>query len=545
MSEEKDFENMEEALAFLDARDHKVGEKIVGEVISIREDGLIVDFGGKSEGWVPESELMKPLKAYRTGSKLELQIIRIDDEEGTVILSERRPKYFKTIQEIKEKFEKNEAIFTGRIVEQVKGGYKVLVNGVVEAFLPGSHSLIRSGESYPKNEVEFMVINFENRGRKTNIVVSRRAILDRKIEEFFENRKIGDIVEGTVEKVTQDGIVIKIDSIINGFIPRSEISYDSSITPKEVVELGQNIAAKIIEINPENRSVVLSLKALMPDPWENVEKKYSVGKIVTGVVKSIHPFGFFVSLEPGIDGLVPYSEVFWGKGKKNLRDVVKKGDIVKVEVIGLDKENRKITLSYKKAKGDPWEMVPEKYPVGNVVVGRVAKILPTGVIVEIEDGVGGFVPISEISWNYIESPEEVLKEGEKVKVKVLDVDTENRKMRLSIKRTVENPWNKVMEELDKGSVIKGVVKKIMKSGALLEVKSYNVNAFLPSSHYEEEPKVGEEIEAMIIRILESKRGNRMIVSVKKLIEQRNYENYKKQVEAEKVERTLGEMIKER
>jgi len=545
MSEEKDFENMEEALAFLDARDHKVGEKIVGEVISIREDGLIVDFGGKSEGWVPESELMKPLKAYRTGSKLELQIIRIDDEEGTVILSERRPKYFKTIQEIKEKFEKNEAIFTGRIVEQIKGGYKVLVGGVVEAFLPGSHSLIRSGESYPKNEVEFMVINFENRGRKTNIVVSRRAILDRKIEEFFENRKIGDIVEGTVEKVTQDGIVIKIDSIINGFIPRSEISYDSSITPKEVVELGQNIAAKIIEINPENRSVVLSLKALMPDPWENVEKKYSVGKIVTGVVKSIHPFGFFVSLEPGIDGLVPYSEVFWGRGRKNLRDVVKKGDIVKVEVIGLDKENRKITLSYKKAKGDPWEMVPEKYPVGNVVVGRVAKILPTGVIVEIEDGVGGFVPISEISWNYIENPEEVLKEGEKVKVKVLDVDTENRKMRLSIKRTVENPWNKVMEELDKGSVIKGVVKKIMKSGALLEVKSYNVNAFLPSSHYEEEPKVGEEIEAMIIRILESKRGNRMIVSVKKLIEQRNYENYKKQVEAEKVERTLGEMIKER
>ncbi|HIP91946.1 MAG TPA: 30S ribosomal protein S1, partial [Thermotoga sp.] len=179
------------------------------------------------------------------------------------------------------------------------------------------------------------------------------------------------------------------------------------------------------------------------------------------------------------------------------------------------------------------------------VVGRVAKILPTGVIVEIEDGVSGFVPISEISWNYIENPEEVLKEGEKVKVKVLDVDTENRKMRLSIKRTVENPWNKVMEELDKGSVIKGVVKKIMKSGALLEVKSYNVNAFLPSSHYEEEPKVGEEIEAMIIRILESKRGNRMIVSVKKLIEQRNYENYKKQVEAEREERTLGEMIKGR
>jgi len=131
MSEEKDFENMEEALAFLDTRDHKVGEKVLGEVISVREDGLIVDFGGKSEGWVPESELIKSLKSYRTGLKLELQIIRINDEEGTVVLSERRPKYSEIMREIEEKFEKNEAIFTGRITEQVKGGYRVLVGGVV------------------------------------------------------------------------------------------------------------------------------------------------------------------------------------------------------------------------------------------------------------------------------------------------------------------------------------------------------------------------------------------------------------------------------
>lgn len=545
MSEEKDFENMEEALAFLDTRDHKVGEKVLGEVISVREDGLIVDFGGKSEGWVPESELIKSLKSYRTGLKLELQIIRINDEEGTVVLSERRPKYSEIMREIEEKFEKNEAIFTGRITEQVKGGYRVLVGGVVEAFLPGSHSLIKSGESYPRGEIEFMVINFERRGRRTNIVVSRRAILDRKIEEFFEEKKVGDIIEGTVEKIRQNGIVIRINDVITGFIPRSEISYDPSITPKEVVESRQNIAAKILEIDPESRKVILSLKALMPDPWESVERKYPVGSTVTGVVKSIHPFGFFVNLEPGVDGLVPYSEVFWGRGRKNLRDVVKVGDIVKVEVINLDKENRKITLSYKKAKGDPWETVPEKYPVGNVVVGKVAKILPTGAIVEIEDGVSGFVPISEISWNYIEKPEEVLREGKNIKVKILGIDTENRRMRLSVKEATENPWKRVMEELDKGSVIKGKVKKVMKSGVLLEVKDYNVDAFLPSSHCEEKLKVGEEIEAMVLRVLEDRRGNRMIVSVKELNERRNYEDYKRQVEAEKVERTLGEVIKGR
>ncbi len=545
MSEEKDFENMEEALAFLDTRDHKIGEKVLGEVISVREDGLIVDFGGKSEGWVPESELIKSLKSYRTGLKLELQIIKINDEEGTIVLSERRPKYSEIVREIEEKFEKNEAIFTGRITEQIKGGYRVLVGGVVEAFLPGSHSLIKSGESYPRGEIEFMVINFERRGRRTNIVVSRRAILDKKIEEFFKEKKVGDIIEGTVERIMQNGIVVRINDVITGFIPRSEISYDPSITPKEVVESRQNIAAKIMEIDPESRRVILSLKALMPDPWESVERKYPVGSTVTGVVKSIHPFGFFVNLEPGVDGLVPYSEVFWGRGRKNLRDVVKVGDIVKVEVINLDKENRKITLSYKKAKGDPWETVPEKYPVGNVVVGKVAKILPTGAIVEIEDGVSGFVPISEISWNYIEKPEEVLREGRKIKVKILGIDTENRRMRLSVRETTENPWKRVMEELDKGSVIKGKVKKVMKSGVLLEVRDYNVDAFLPSSHYEEEPKVGEEIEAMVLRVLEDRRGNRMIVSVKELIERRNYEDYKRQVEAEKVERTLGEVIKGR
>jgi len=545
MSEEKDFENMEEALAFLDTRNHKVGEKVLGEVISIREDGLIVDFGGKSEGWVPESELIKPLKSYRTGLKLELQIIRINDEEGTIVLSERRPKYSEIMREIEEKFEKNEAIFTGRITEQVKGGYRVLVGGVVEAFLPGSHSLIKRGESYPRGEIEFMVINFERRGRRTNIVVSRRAILDKKIEEFFKEKKVGDIIEGTVERIMQNGIIVRINDVITGFIPGSEISYDPSITPKEVVESRQNIAAKIIKIDSESRRVILSLKALMPDPWESVERKYPVGSTVTGVVKSIHPFGFFVNLEPGVDGLVPYSEVFWGRGRKNLRDVVKVGDIVKVEVINLDKENRKITLSYKKAKGDPWEAVPEKYPVGNVVVGKVAKILPTGAIVEIEDGVSGFVPISEISWNYIEKPEEVLREGGKIKVKILGIDTENRRMRLSVKEATENPWKRVMRELNKGSVIKGKVKKVMKSGALLEVKDYNVDAFLPSSHYEEEPKVGEEIEAMVLRVLEDRRGNRMIVSVKELIERRNYEDYKRQVEAEKVERTLGEVIKGR
>lgn len=532
----------EHALNSFEVPEFRRGEVVKGRVIGKEEEGLVVDFGGKSEGFVPQEELLKPLESYRVGDVLTLQIIQLRDEDRT-ILSEKRPAYRETLERVKKAYEEETPV-KARVVSEVKGGYRVVLEGVIPAFLPGSLSAFRRNQPIPREEFDVLIVDFSEERRGQNVVVSRKALIEKELLSFFATKKVGDVVEGKVKKVLDLGVVLEITETIEGFIPKSELSYDPSTKPSDVVRVGDSISAKIIRLEPENNKVVLSLKQLLPDPWQRIVEKYPVGKVATGVVRSIHPFGFFVTLEPGVEGLVPYSEVFWGNVRRKLEEVVRPGDVVKVEVIGVDPENKKITLSYRRAKGNPWEGVEERYPVGNVVTGKVTKIIKQGVFVELEEGLEGFVPISEISWNYVESPEELFKVGDKVRAKIVNLDKENRRLTLSVKQASENPWIRVFKELKKGSVVTGVVRKVLNSGIVVRVEDYDVDGFVPVSHVLGSHNIGDKVHLVVLRLDENERtGGRLILSEREYEEKKNLEEYRESVQNEKTQRSFEDILK--
>lgn len=295
-----------------------------------------------------------------------------------------------------------------------------------------------------------------------------------------------------------------------------------------------------MKLDPAQRLIEVSLKALEPDPWQTAAEKYRVGTIVQGVVKNIVPFGVFVNLEPGLDGLIHVSEIFWGSKKVDLKKFFKPGQMVEAEVVEVDPKKRRLALSYKRAQGDPWENVTERYKEGDIVEGTILKILPTGLIVEIEDGVTGLVPKSELSWNKVSDPSKLFRERQSLKMKILSIDPQNRRMRLSVKQTMPDPWEKAAETLKEGSVARAIVKAKLNSGYVLQLKDFSVEAFMPSSHAPEEMKGGTEIEVLVLRIIPERR--KILVSQKKLEEMKDYEEYKKQMGGS--QKTLGDLLKE-
>ena len=402
---------------------------------------------------------------------------------------------------------------------------------------------MKKSESIPDEEMDFEIVSFERGRRRLNLVVSRKKLLEKKKEEYLKSIEKGSIVKGVVESVRDFGIFVKLSDGVIGLVPKSQVAHTRVAKVDDLFRKGQEVEAKVIDLDVENGKVTLSIKELLPDPFEEYVKDKSVGSVVSGDVVRVRNNGFVVKLDDDVWGFVPIEEIFWSR-RGRIRDVVKEGDRVELEVVEIDRKNRKITLSYKKAKGDPWENVEEKYPEGSVVEGRVVKILSSGVIVELEDGVSGFVPISELSWHYFERISEVVKERRRVKVKVLSIDKGNRRMRLSIKRAQPNPWDRAEKELDRGSIVKGKVIKEINSGYIVRINDYNVDAFLPSNHVEGELKKGEEIEAVVLRILDDRKsGKRMIISVKDLEEMRDINEYKKEVEKSKAVKKLGDLLK--
>ncbi len=533
--------SMEEVLKSLDEMNTDVGSIVSAKVSGIVEDGIVVDFGGKFEGFVPTRELVRNLGDYKNGEELKLLLFRVDEDEGRAYLSERRPMLRETLRKVQDAYESGDKIVKGRIVGEVKGGYRVLIDGVLDAFLPGSQSAIRRGGKIPEEELEFEIINFERGRRRHNIVLSRKNLIDRKLKEAFSNIKVGDEIEGTVEAIRDFGVFVKISDGLTGLLPRSEVSYTRVADLNDMFKVGDKLKLKVIDVDSSNRKITLSLKATMPDPFEEFKKEYGVGSRVKGTVLRIRSDGFTVRLPNDLVGFVPIEEIFWGR-KGRIRDILREREVVELEVIEIDDEKRRILLSYKKAVGDPWEKIDEKYPDGSIHEGKVVKVLQTGAIVELEDGVSGFVPLSELSWYYFDNPSEVVRERRRVNVKILSKDKDNRRMRLSIKQAAKNPWDGV--DLKKGDIVKGRVRKVLNSGYVVRIKEHNVDAFLPFNHVEKELKNGEEIEAVVLRILDDRRtGKKMIVSVKDLEEMKAIQEYKS--EAQSSHKNLGKILKEK
>ena len=549
--------SMEEIFEQMDVSSARKGSRKEAEVFSIQPDGLMVIMEGKLDGFVPLDQLVNDLNEYSVGDKIEVMVIKTNEEEGRSTVSEKRVHARQALSRVEKAFREGTPI-EGRIVSETNAGYNIRLLRTVPAFLPGSESGIRKGENAPEGNLKFKVLRFKRQRNGINVVVSLRAFQDEAIKEYFEKLEVDQITEGTVESIKNFGAFVRLSDNVTALIPASEMSWDPGARISDLLKIGSTVKAKIIGIDESEKKISLSLKHMSEDPWATLEERYPVDSTAAGIVKNITPFGFFVSLEPGVEGLVHISEVFWGNIKKDLKSVVEVGDEVKVNIKEINIEKRTLSLSYREAMGDPWENIGQKYNEGDIVKAKTAKVLPTGVILELEEYVSGFVPVSEVSWNFVDRIEDVVKEGDETEVKILSIDSVNRRMRLSIKQATADPWERVSRELSVGDYISGTVTRLTKSGAIVMVDSYGVEAFLPVSqvsierveNIEDAVSIGNHNQYKIIRLVYDPDNDtrNMVVSIRQLIKD------KEAAETEEVMKdlngngmtissNLGEMIK--
>jgi len=467
---------MEDVVQTMDGSFPKLKRSVVveGVVKKIGENGIFIDFGYKTEGFIPQSELLEKSESYEIGKKLKALILSLgkDSEEQIIRISEKRVKLNEIWKEVERAFRTEEKYVKGIVEKRIKGGYNVLIDGYLPAFLPTSHKGTPKSKSLRKGkELEFKLLEVNR--RKRSIVVSRRLYLEEKEkkekEEFFTNLKNGEILVGKVKNKTSFGAFIDIGPV-DGLLHVSEISWDERKNDLSAIKKGEKIKVMVKAFDPETERVSLSIKRLTPDPWESVDERYSAGIIVDGTITKIVPFGVLVALEDGVEGLLRTSEIFWGRAnKKKIKSVFQPGMTVKVEILSVNKKEKKIALSLKRVKGDPWENILSKYEIGNTYDGIVTTVLPYGALIELEDGVEGLAHISEMSWKHIADPSEVVKKGEKVSVKVLGINKENKRMFLSLKRLTEDPWKKIVQEVKIGSILECKVVKVIEAGCFVSI----------------------------------------------------------------------------
>lgn len=510
---------MEEFFEEKDVQLYNRGDVLKGRVIQVNDQMILVDIGYKSEAQLRPHELA-PFRegTVEPGDEMEVIITYIDEEEGTIYVSERQAVYEKWIGELEEHYRRGEPV-TGVVEGVVKdAGYHVNLRGI-RAFLPGSHlggDLPSDIKELRGQEIELRILELNRRDK--NLVVSHKEYLKdlerRRLEELFSRLNVGDVVEGEIKSIVDFGLFVDIGGF-EGLVHRTEISWKDLPAPPNTYEVGDRVNVKILDVNRERQRVSLSIKQTRPDPWEGISRRYPVGQKFTGEVVAITDFGAFVRMEEDVEGLVHVSELSWGF-PEDPREIVQEGDEVMVVVLDVDEENRRISLSMRRAQPDPWADIEEKYPEGSVVTGKVTKLLDFGAFVELEEGVEALLHISEMSWERVNHPSEAVEEGDEITVKVIKSDASRRKIRLSLKEMQEDPWHTFVEEFPVGTVVSGVITELKDFGAFCkitdEVEGLIHVSEISDAHVNTPSDVlssGEEVEARIIGINEEKRQVRL------------------------------------
>ncbi|MFO8034640.1 MAG: S1 RNA-binding domain-containing protein [Candidatus Bipolaricaulota bacterium] len=515
---------MEDALDESDVRLFSRGDTVQGTVVEMTDNEVLVDIGYKSEALLPKSELAPHRDQAELGDELEVLVTYIDEENGSVFISERQAYFAKRFREL-EKACKAETPVRGSVVDEVRGsGYHVNLGGI-KAFLPGSHlgkGMPTKLERLKGKELDLKIIEFSRRDR--NIVVSRKQYLrdqeQQRKQELFASLEEGAVIPGKVKSVVDFGVFVDVGGF-DGLVHRTEICWkDIPVPPPDKFYPGQELEVMVLDANPEEERISLSVKRLRPDPWEGIAERYPAGGRVTGRVVSVTDFGAFVELEEDVEGLVHVSELSWGF-PRHPREVVSEGDEVEVVVLSVEEKRRRISLSLRRAQPDPWEDVEHRYPRGALVEGRVSKITDFGAFVELEEGIEGLVHVSELSWQRVVHPQEVLQENQSLRAIVLKVDPEDRRISLSLKALQRDPWEEFLEQYSVGSLVSGTVTQLKDFGAFVRITPA-VEGLIHVSEISEE-RIGspsdvlqleQEMTAKIIGINEAKRQVRL--SLRKL-----------------------------
>jgi small subunit ribosomal protein S1 len=505
-------------------RNYKSGEIIEGTIVDVNDKEVLVDIGYKSEGSIPITDFTNT-EEIKLDSKIKVYINKVENSEGKVSLSKKIADFQLALDDLKEIYRTSQSV-SGIIRQRVKGGMIAEIRGL-NAFLPGSQISIKpipNLDQFIGKEVRFRIINIDE--QKKNIIVSRKRVLEEekaeKVGKLREKIEVGAELDGEVKNITDYGAFIDLGGI-DGLLHITDMSWGHINHPSEMLNIGDKVKVKVIGYEEKDMRVSLGLKQLVPHPWENVELKYDEGSKITGKVVNITPYGAFVELEPGVEGLVHVSEMSWTKKITNPRHVLKIGDTVNAIVLSVSKEEQKISLGIKQMEANPWLVIDERYPIGTIIKGKVKGLTSFGAFVEIEEDIDGLIHISDISWTKrIYHPKEVLKKGQEVETVVLSVDKHLHRISLGMKQLLPDPWEELDHKLPINTEVTGIITKIIPKGVLVEidVDGTPIEGFVPISHLAiprlDKPDMafntGDEIPMKVIEL--DMENRRLILSIK-------------------------------
>lgn len=488
-------------------REFKEGSIVNGTIIAIRPQVVIVNIGYKSEGVIMSNEFEG--EDIEVGDEIEVLLEKLEDDEGMVVLSKEKAAYKQNWEKIVGVYEDG-GLVKGKVKSAVKGG--LTVNVGVEAFLPGSQVDIippKDLSEYVGNVYEFKIVKI-NEDRK-NVVLSRREVIEAERSErrqkFLQTVGVGDKVTGVVKNITDFGAFVDLEGM-DGLLHITDMSWGRVTHPSEMVRIGQPLDVQILEIDKEKERVSLGLKQMTDNPWEDILAKYPIGKEVSGKVTKLLPYGAFIEIEKGVEGLVHVSELSWVKRISRPSDVLELDQEIKAVVLGVSTEEQKISLGVRQLEENPWEKIEERYPIGTKITGAVRNLTSYGAFVGLEEGIDGMIHVSDLSWTRkINHPSEVIKKGDEVEAVVLQIDHENERVSLGIKQVGSDPWENIEERFKVGDVVNGSVAKIASFGAFVNLEG-DIDGLIHISQLSEEHvekvkdviKVGDEVEARVIKV---------------------------------------------
>ncbi len=490
-------------------RDFKEGSIVKGHILEIRPREVLVDIGYKSEGAIPRTEFDEDEEELQVGDEIEVLLERLENDEGMVVLSKEKAAHKQNWDKILKVYEEG-ALIKGKVRGVVKGG--LTVNIGVEAFLPGSQVDIvppKDLQEFVGNTYDFKIVKV-NHDRK-NVVLSRREIIEQERAEkrahFLENVKVDDIVKGQVKNLTDFGAFIDLDGM-DGLLHITDMSWTRLTHPSELLMVGQEVEVKVLGIDKDKERVSLGLKQMQRNPWENIEERFPIGKQVKGKITNLVPYGAFVEIEEGVEGLIHVSELSWTKRIARPSDVLSVNQEVTAVVLGVNRDEQKISLGVRQLEPNPWDEIELRYQKGQQVSGEIRNMTAYGAFVELEDGIDGMIHVSDLSWTRkINHPSEMLKKGDRVDAVVLEIDKINHRISLGIKQLDEDPWESIGRKYKIGDLVKGRVTKLANFGAFVQLED-DIDGLVHISQISEEHiarvkdalKVGDEVEARVIKI---------------------------------------------
>jgi len=489
-------------------RDFREGSIVKGHVLEIRPREVLVDIGYKSEGVIPASEF-DDMEDLQVGDEVEVLLERLEDDQGMVKLSKEKAAHKQNWDKIVKVFQ-GDGLIKGKVKAVVKGG--LTVNIGVEAFLPASQIDIvppKDLQQFVGNTYDFKIVKV-NDDRK-NVVLSRRELIEQerteKRQKFLDGVKIGSTVHGTVKNLTDFGAFIDLDGM-DGLLHITDMTWGRLGHPSELLKVGQELEVVVLDINKEKERVSLGLKQTQKNPWDKIEERFPIGTNVKGKITNLVPYGAFVELEEGVEGLIHVSELSWTKRITRPSDVLNIGQEVEAIVLGVNKEEQKISLGVRQLETNPWDEIEHRYMIGKTVHGKVRNMTAYGAFVELEEGIDGMVHVSDLSWTRkVNHPSEVLKKGDDVEAVVIDIDKQNQRISLGIKQLEDDPWKIIDQRYKIGDLVTGKVTKLASFGAFVQLAD-DIDGLVHISQLSEDRvdkvkdilKIGQEVEARVIKV---------------------------------------------